>query len=460
MSVRLPSAVAGVLLVIVTGIIVRRWLQFSWVAVIFSLLAATFCPFMIFYSRLAFEANVALLFFVSGWLAYVFSWKAEGKHFYQVLGWYGVALGCWALACLTYNTPLLLLPCVISVSVLFRLLPSREWTLFKAVGVAALVVVGMLLLLPTTLQKKSITIFGDEAVRTRADAYRQSFTQPTLQKILGHKVVFYFSVVVQQYLAEFSPVFLVRQGGSHPWHNLPGFGHLGWGVYGLAMGGIVLFLSAEAFAPFRKVVFRDANMQTQAELLFFLTILAPLPAAVTVDAPHATRSLWFFWLLLIWASWSVEVLASWLRSLRKKTLAYGVATVIFAFVLVEGLLYYTQYLTFFKAHNPGVMVGLEQALQAEGVERSRWGVPPTDVIGLIDPSGYLYIQVAWYQRLSPDIFWQTLKRQQPDKIGFSYGEKVGMFHFFARERDGDKKVRLQLLFENEAWAWRPPPGQG
>ena len=279
---RLPSALAGTLLALVAYFFAKN-LDFSLrYRLILAGLVAT-CPVFIFFSRMAFEANLALFLFVIALLLLL------KKH-----DWWSVLFSL--LAIFTYNSPLLLLPfIIISLPWLRGLKQVKNWWQ-PVLGLSLVLLIGGYQLLAVSSQKSSITLFQDETVWRQSVLYREQFTG-WQRVVLGNRYLYYLSLIGQNYLKSFSPQFLVLGQGGHPWHSVPETGHLYVLVYGLALVGIfswLLELGMQLAKP-------GLRLEKKKIWLFYLLLISLLPAVITVDAPHATRSLLFFFLLLIFA---------------------------------------------------------------------------------------------------------------------------------------------------------------
>ena len=156
--VRLPSAVFGTILILVSYL----WFKSLKVKETFSLLGAwliALLPVSIFYSRMAYEANVALTLMVSSlWLINLLANKWNNKAFYPLI--FIIFLGVF-----TYNTPWLLLPFFIIYTYLVwpknKNKNKKELWLLIAMMIA-LFVFGAKVFLSLTSQKSGITIFTDE----------------------------------------------------------------------------------------------------------------------------------------------------------------------------------------------------------------------------------------------------------------------------------------------------------
>lgn len=408
-AVRFPSAVAGVLLVVVAGWWGKQWRLSHLTAF---LVAVT--PVFWFYSRIAFEANLALTLFATGLGSLLLPKK-------QHWSWQAIGVGFLWWSTLVYNTPLLLLPSII---LMFPFKYGvRHWKKWWGVVAALLLVtVGMFLqLIPLTQQKSSITIFSDQLTWTRYGEYREAYSGLT-QKVWGNKYVFFSQVVVRNTLAALSPKFMVTEGGQHPWHALPHHGHLYGLVYLLGWAGIV-------------VVLYDAKRGQFTHLwLLWLTAMSLMPASITVDAPHATRSLFFFW------CWTMLAVLGIDRLTHQKNWRFMMLVVTSVLVFFSASKYGFDYFNAYPSQqSESLKFGLPAALEI--LDRDR----PGQAVAVVDEGGYDYIVFAWYSHLDPSYFMSTVSHQLPNYIGLRYGERVGRFHFIGRPEDANPQQERVLM---------------
>ncbi len=442
-AVRLPSVLAGSLLVLLG----YWWARALKVSVSGSLLVSfilAVLPIFWFYSRMAFEANLGLFLLV---LSTGLLWFSAKNVLRSTTDSLAMVLALFAV--FTYNTPLLLLPfIIISVPLIRGVKQVKEW-LFAVVGLSVVGVVAGLVLLPLSAQKSGITIFSDETVWANSVAYRQQFSGLT-QKIIGHRFVYFAQVIGRNLIATFSPQFMVFKGGSHPWHQLPNWGHLYWVVYGLGLFGLGLSLQKLGLrlvkvigkGQFPQWVSQrlDAGWSNPIVLLLYLLIVSLIPSIITVDAPHATRSLLFFFVFVIFG---VKLLETNLSPKITGKLVLVIAFVVVMEALHYGWLYFGQYPQRQGAFQPGFAEALNQVNQRF----------PTERVAIVDGGGYQYIVTAWYLKLPPDTFFKTVVKQQPDKIGFKYGEQVDRYHFVAQAADRRPEETVVIEWNNQDERW-------
>ncbi len=433
-SVKFPSAFAGTILILLGYLWGRKILKWSevWSLLLGFLIAVQ--PVFFFYSRIAFEANLALSLFAGSMLLY-FS-PAKRSFSKDVVG---TILLCAAI--FTYNTPLLLLPCIIPLIIWWRgVKSSRKW-ISAILGMSLVLILGGATLFSLSKQKSGITIFSDEDIWVAFTQYHQQFSGVS-QKLFGNKGVFYSGIIGQHYLETFSPLFLVQQGGAHPWHSLPGWGHFYWTTYFFGLIGV-----AETVYSLIRLILREKIRVGQNKefkislLLLFFLLISPLPAVITVDAPHATRSLFFFFMWLVFCVSGVKavsfLITQKVSQIHSKKLFMGIIIGVLLLEAAEASSYFYHYFHEYQQESVAILKGdFTRTIQPLYKDAS------ISKVAIIDDGGYQYILAAWYLKLSPGEFFNTVQKHLPDKIGFQYGYKLAKFRFVKSPTDifADEKV--------------------
>lgn len=376
LAVRLPSLLFGLLLIPVTYVFVKTVTKDQVISSVSAFVLAC-SPWAIHYSRIGFEANVALVLFMMGLIAALRSMEKKSRSF-MYAATSAVFIG---LSLLTYNAPLLLLvPYVLLLFLLKKVSKSFAVTLI-AVGVGA-----FLLILPATRGKTGITLFTDRGIEQTRQDQRASATT-LVQRALSNPVVYYPMQIGKRYVMTFGPAFLVIRGGENPWHQPPDLSHFTILLYVLACFGLVMW------------VLKARTLQGEA-LLLGLTLLAPIPAMITVDAPHATRSLIFLLLLSIAAAYPIAAL------LQKQALS---AIAILIAISLSSSQYLTTALRRFETRpQPEWNVGMREAIElAEQVHSST--KYPITMIGNVH---FDYVYPLFYTSFDPGAFIRTDPIQQ------------------------------------------------
>lgn len=382
-SIRFWSAAAGVVSVMMIYLITR------------SLLAAglmAFNPWAIFYSRIAFEANLALALFLAG------LWLVLSKRYW--------GLFFWLLAMLTYSSAIIFIPLFFLISV--RNISKSVVTLF-----IACTLLSVTLLYPVSVRKSSITIFSDPAT---IDSYHQARTavykqNPFLARTWWNKYVYFGRLTAANYWKTFSPQFLLTSGGGHPWHQIPRMGYFYLAEFFLAISGLIYLFKTKHFWRWW--------------LLAWL-LLAPVASAITIDAPHATRSLFLLPAVLILAAFG----------LPKKKIIINCLAVLYC---LQAVYFGYQYLINYpKKIAETLPVGLQEVVKLVESKNLSGKIYLT---GIAD-SSYLYPAV--YTRFDPARFQTEAIWTLPDTVGLVNAYQFGQFKVIDDLVDVDNPIVLIL----------------
>ncbi|OGJ15985.1 MAG: hypothetical protein A2632_01395 [Candidatus Pacebacteria bacterium RIFCSPHIGHO2_01_FULL_46_16] len=415
--VRLPAAVAGLSLPLLAFWFARLQKMEKTSARLFALLVLT-APVFFFFSRMAFEAMLGTSLFLTG-LCFWLQFSQTNQVRFGIF-----SLLFFVLASLTYNTPLLLWLLLLPALPFFLNKKNRRPGIFLIL-LSGVLIGGLFFSLRSVIgQKTGITIFSDETVWAEYVLYRSQFSEPFIF-LVGNQFVFFILQALERLLATFSWLFLVELGGTHPWHALPDWGHIFAVEYWFGLLGIGRLL-------------RDVIRRTRVRPALFVLLLlvaSLLPAIITVDAPHATRSLLFFFLFLFCTVLGFERVCQFMRHRYRK-----IITALFVIVIGGSFAGYVQdYFTTHLAFEPGLSEVLNKQVRFD------------DTVAVIDGSGYQYIIFSWYAQITPETYFATVVRQLPDKIGFRYGERVGQFHFIANSQDRTSDERILLEWSGSEW---------
>lgn len=413
---RLPSALAGSFLIILSFFFAKNILKVKTHSALLMALMVAINPVFFFYSRIAFEANVALFLFV---LSLYFLLKEKSNFLLGAVFMF--------VAVLTYNTPLLLLPFIILLLIYkIGFKKVRKWSL-PVLLLSAILLWAVVSFYSLAAQKSGITIFSDPSIWEKFAIYRSQFVG-FWQVLLGNKYVFYTQILWQNLIKSFSLNFLVQNGGSHPWHCLPGFGHIFYSVYFLAIFMLIDFIGEIVIA------LQDRSFNKKHLILLYLLVVALAPSVITVDSPHATRSLFFFFMLIAFATMFIDKLV---MIFPKKT---DLIFALFLFVITaESVIYYQKYFFTYPKQQPTSLFVDYQYLIKESEEKYS-----DQKIAVVDDGGYQYIVTAWYLKLTSEEFFATMRYQNPNNIKFYYGERLLNYHFVkkAEDKSSDEKIIL------------------
>lgn len=324
-AVRFPSAFFGSLTVLLTYFLVKelfpaisprrsrqatppRWLGLPLIA---SFLLAI-SPWHLQLSRAAFEANLALFFFVlAGWLAVLFFKNKKSSLLF--LGFIFFILTAY-----TYNSYRLLAPlCLIFLmSLIFLKIPSKR----KILVLASLLIFFLSLpFLQFSFSQKGRARF------LQTSAFSEYPTSSLREKIKIYPLVF-----MKNYFSYFSLNFLFNFGDGIGRHQMRNFGLLSrWQFPFLLIGGYLLLKERRHF---------------WSRVILGLILIAPLPAALSRPSPHSLRSFLLVIPLIMVVSLGVDF--SWQKLKKMK--------MIIPFLIMIAGYEFAFYLHYYYLHYPRV----------------------------------------------------------------------------------------------------------
>ncbi len=239
--------------------------------------ALAISPWHIQFSRVAFEANVALCFVVLGILLLLRGIRGETKSFYG-------AMFVIPLTFTFYRSIYVFLPLLLLIfSIIFhKQIFDKQFYKQRTIGI----IIFIIFLIPSiyfilssngVVRAGQVSIFTNsfEATYNNAKVHNAS-NQSFIDKIIYNRRLIYASVFMQGYIKNFSPQFLFLQGDGNVRQSIKGMGMLY--LYELPF----LFFGVLFLFRISKKIF-----------LFVVAwiLIAPIPAALSIPAPHALRSL-------------------------------------------------------------------------------------------------------------------------------------------------------------------------
>lgn len=272
-AVRFPSAIAGILTVWLTFLLVRDLFKNPGLGLLASLLMAI-SPWHIYYSRLGWESNIGLMFFILGIWLFIKSLEKTRTLFLSMLS--------FGLAGLSYHSFKLLVPLiVISLIAIFwkQLRTLKKSTLITPIAVVLVFILILgygFIFSGASRRAADQSIMKEENLSDlRKNQYDDGLPNP-LNRLVFNKYQFVASKITDNYLGYYSFPFLFgphRSDGSIL--NFPSMGLLYIWQLPLILLGIWYLIK-----------FKSGN----SAVLFSWLLLAPIPAALTQDYMHAGRA--------------------------------------------------------------------------------------------------------------------------------------------------------------------------
>ncbi len=294
-GVRATPALVGVLTVYLVYLLAKQLLQKESLALIAASLTAI-SPWAVHFSRVSFEAGLALAFLLAT-LLYLLRARTDPR-----LLWLSMLFG--VLSLYTYNSLRIFLPLLVIAYLTNGLIKIERK---QAKSSLLVLVVALILCIPIIQElanSEGRVRLGTVAIQSQKsflDGIAQSRGYTTLPaplpQLIHNKVTHYLYTFSLNYLKSFSTEFLYLTGSGNTQRSLQGMGMLYLFELPLLIAGIVVL------AKQKSVV---------ARLLIPWLLLAPIPSAITIDAPSSVRLFSLLPALLFIESLGVLSLAEYL----------------------------------------------------------------------------------------------------------------------------------------------------
>lgn len=344
-AVRLPSVILSVLTVIATYFLTKEIFKkhpYSLEIAGVSALVIAISPWHIYLSRLGHEANAGLAFFI---FSICFFFRNNIYLFFTFL----------ALSFVSYQSEKIFLP-LFFLTLLFlfkeRFLQCKKETvigifIFLAILFpffkASLNPNALIRFKATNVLVANVDRFQKEALVLANAVKKNDITG----KILHNRRIVIAEILLEGYFSHFNPLWLFANLSADK-HKVPNLGlFYPWEIISMFLGIIFLF---------------KQNISKNIKYFFlFWLLLAPLPAAITTDAPHAMRVYTFLPLPQIISGLGLLQISFYLKRYHiSKNLLYY----IFSFLIFGSVLYfsYNYYYIFPKTQSSSFQYALSQAI--------------------------------------------------------------------------------------------------
>lgn len=440
-AVRLPSVVAGIIATAAVFYLIRELFEKDkrrdYLALITSLLFAV-SPWSIQFSRVGFEANLGLLLNI---LMVLFFFKGLKKPWMLSLSAIFAALSIYAYQSEKVFVPLLILALIFIYS---KKVFSLHWKqLIVPVIVGIIVVAPMLLYISTDkgaltrLRGTSIFTYQTETLSNSIPKLENDrANNDYLGLLLDNRRVVYAKTVLGGYLSHFDLNWLFIKGDL-PRHVAPN------------MGLLYLFELPFLFIGIYMLIFGKYERKTKL-FVFAWFLIAPIPASITADVPHAVRTLNFLPTWQIFTAIGLLTVFVWLLSLKTKVfnlkIGFIIGAIIILFAGFNFAYYINQYfvqLNYYDSQD--WQYGYKQAVQ----EAQKLG-GKYDKIIVSDkwPMDKSYMFFLFYTKYPPEKFQEFWTSKSIDRIGHIAFDKF-IFRPINWEKDKDLKNVLFIANDGE-----------
>jgi len=424
-AVRFPSAIMGLVAVAATYFLVFELFKRKGLALASAFFLAI-SPWHIQFSRVGFEANLGVtlniltaLFFLKGLKRPIF--------LFPTALFAGVSV-------YAYQSEKLFMPIFLLILTLVyfkQIIKIPRIYLFSAVTLFGLIVLPMFLY--TTFSSeglaraRSTSIFTQEIEGMESLNQRIQYNQEqndNFSMLFDNKYIFFGKQIAEGYLVHFDPNWLFITGDI-PRHHAPSMGLLYIAELPFLLIGI--FILSFIWLP------RSKDRKPYAFLLlWFLT--APVPASITLEVPHAVRTLNFIPTFQIFVAIGfVSSVLYLLNKFRSRLTGYAILLFIGIFMIFNFVYYLNQYFVqqnYF--HSKDWQYGYKE-LVAE-LEKIR-GDYEKVVISSVSPMDQSYMFFLFYKKYPPSEF---------QKVRISGTNNFDRYEFrrLDWERDKDEKGTL------------------
>lgn len=369
-SVRIPSALFSLGTVYITYFFAKRITESSLVG-LWSSFLISISPWFFIFSRTGFEATAGLMFYLLG----IYLFLNNSKKYFMPL-----SILSFILSMYSYNSFRIIVP--LTLAILFF---TRNFNLTargdeKSGGVKKWLILSAAILFISFIPIYRLYVYDTGIIR--------------LQNVGASSGI----NILQNFTAHFNPAFLFTRGDNNIRHQQEGFGQL--------------FLP-EAFLLPLGIFYLLHKKKKYGIMLLSLLLIAPVPASLTKESPHALRSIAIIPFICI--------LSALGASLIKRKLFQFILVMVFLSFFVN---YFLNFLTVYPPQSlkewqydyKKIFLSLDLNSK-EGKFRisEKWGQP--------------YIFALFYLKYDPEEFRSEVLRNSPDKWGFSTVKGFGPFEF-------------------------------
>lgn len=387
LSVRLPAVLFTLGIILLIYLLVLK-ITNSKMTANFAAFFVSITPWLFIFSRTGYEATAGLMFYLLGINLFVFFLETKDKIKLNLI-FVGIILS-FILSVYSYNSFRIYVPATLVLMFFNLAIKNIEQPKNIVVGVMISIILIFLAVFPIYRLYK----FDAGASRFGAVGILNVSKDPV-------QVVINFS---NNYLSHFSFNFLFTSGDKNPRSQLPGWGELFILDWPLLLLGLLVIVQKRKFKMLLPLI---------------LLLLAPIPASLTKEAPHALRSILMPVGILIIVAIGVNYLIE--KTKHKKVVIF--------FLVSAYLMFFANYYQSFLTNYPikfsqEWQYGYKQLYLGYKNDFSKF-----DHIYISDEYVQPYIFGLYYLRVDPLLFRKTVKYNYVGNWGFSTVESYSNFKF-------------------------------
>lgn len=409
-ATRFPSALFGVLTVLLTYFLVKELFPKSSRREKIALLSALFLAISLWHimlSRAAFEANISSFFIVLGVFSFL---RAVNKNMWYLL----LSAFSFALSFYTFNTARVFVPMiVIFMAFMFRkklTLNKKQLLISGLFGLVLLLPIVPFLVSPQAkLRYEEVNIFTNKETIQTANQYIENDDNAIWSKMLHNRRVLFGIDFAKHYFDNLNPSFLFIKGDGNPKFSTQDVGQMFvWDLPFLVIGGLLLFRRREGYYW----------------LLPAWLLLGIIPAATARETPHALRIETVLPVLQIVVAYGfvnfIDQISPRVKRRTVKFIKYLLALFLIANLLFYLHSYYSHYSReSAKDWNYGYKAAFEYLKSVEG---------DYSQVYFSNELGRPHAYYLFYHRVDPDFFRKNSLVER-DSFGFVHVKKIGKYNF-------------------------------
>lgn len=403
-AVRFPSALFGVLTVLITYFLVKRIFGSQEKLALISSFLLAISPWHINLSRAAFEANVTTFFLVTG--VWLFLAGVQEKRWYLVFSAISFVFSMYTFNTARVVAPLLVL--LFAIGFQKELLQRKKQVLFAIIiGVFLVLPLARFMLTPyASLRFKEVNIFSDIAVIEQTNQEITNDNNAFWSRVIHNRRVAYGIEYVRHYLDNFNPRFLFINGDGNPKFSTQDVGQLYiWELPFLIAGILLLFRKKEGYWW----------------VILLWLLLGVIPAATARETPHALRIETILPTFQILIAYGIVRFLNAIEGFKYKNLLIACLLLFVAFNFIY-------YLHGYYAHYPRIYSGEWQYGYKEALNYVRSEESKYEAVYITEALGRPYIYTLFYLTYDPKQFRKEAIIQR-EALGFVHVKGFGKYRF-------------------------------
>jgi len=409
LAVRLPSALLGILAVLLIFLLVKELFDNDNLALIASLFL-TFSPWHIHFSRGGWESNVATTLLLLGTWLFVRGLK---NNIYFIFSSLSFIASMYTYHSARVIAPLLVL--ALAFSFYKRVKPFLKTKMFVAILLLSLIFSGPLIFSLFSSEASSrfsgVGFTADTGPLWRVNELRGQHTNWNDFKvvILHNKIVAYFTAFLSNYFDHFQGNFLFINGEIVNRNRIPETGQMHLFDIPFFFLGIYFFIK---------------NRPKNWGIIFLWLAIAPIASALTFQTPNAIRAHNLVIPLVIISAYGLWNSLQWVKT--KNSL---IAILLYCYIAIllpwSVTRYFHQYFVhYLKTYPEAWEYGFKELVAYLKPLENNY-----DKIYITDKYDQPYILFLFYLKYPPEKFQQEVVLTPRDKFGFSTVEDFSNFHF-------------------------------